>query len=114
MQALSEASGNEHQSKEQLAAAIKELDKYKSVFGDASSSLPPDMQSLSKQLHSKDEEIQRLRLLDKQHQQAEAALYSEIDKLSAAWEALDRQVKSKVFDLAAMEEKVVKSGLEVR
>lgn len=45
--------------------------------------------------------------------QAEGALYAELDKLSAAWEALDRQVKSKVFDLSAMEEKLVKSGHEV-
>ena len=41
-------------------------------------------------------------------------LYAELEKLSAAWEALDRQVKSKVFDLSAMEEKVSKSNLEVR
>ena len=41
-------------------------------------------------------------------------LYAELEKLSAAWEALDRQVKSKVFDLSAVEEKVSKSNLEVR
>lgn len=41
-------------------------------------------------------------------------LYAELEKLSAAWEALDRQVKSKVFDLSAAEEKVSKSNLEVR
>lgn len=45
--------------------------------------------------------------------QAEAALYAELDKLSAAWEALDRQVKSKVFDLNAMEDRLTKHGLDV-
>lgn len=45
--------------------------------------------------------------------QAESALYAELDKLSAAWEALDRQVKSKVFDLAAMEDRLTKNGLDV-
>lgn len=33
--------------------------------------------------------------------------------MSAAWESLDRQVKSKVFDLSAMEERLTKSGLDV-
>lgn len=45
--------------------------------------------------------------------QAESALYAELDKLSAAWEALDRQVKSKVFDLAAMEDRLSKNALDV-
>lgn len=41
-------------------------------------------------------------------------MYVELDKLSAAWEALDKQVKSKVFDLSAMEERLSKQNLEVR
>lgn len=41
-------------------------------------------------------------------------MYSELDQLSAAWEALDRQVKSKVFELKDMEDRVSKSGLDVR
>lgn len=41
-------------------------------------------------------------------------MYSELDQLSAAWEALDRQVKSKVFELKDMEDRVVKCGLDVR
>ena len=45
--------------------------------------------------------------------QAETSLYAELDKLSAAWEALDRQVKSKVFDLTAMEERLAKMGHDV-
>jgi E3 ubiquitin-protein ligase BRE1 len=40
-------------------------------------------------------------------------LYAELDKLSAAWEALDRQVKNKVFDLIGMEDRLTKSGLDV-
>lgn len=45
--------------------------------------------------------------------QAESSLYSELDKLSTAWEALDRQVKGKVFDLMNVEERLVKSSHEV-
>jgi E3 ubiquitin-protein ligase BRE1 len=40
--------------------------------------------------------------------QTESSLCSELDRLSAAWEALDRQVKQKVFDLTAVEEKLSK------
>jgi E3 ubiquitin-protein ligase BRE1 len=46
--------------------------------------------------------------------QAETSLYAELDKISAAWEALDRQVKSQVFDLSNLEERLTKSGLDVR
>lgn len=94
-----------------LAGAEAELAKYKSVYGD-SSTLSPDLSSLSKQLRQKEEELQKLRLLDVQHAQAEKSLYAELDKLSAAWEALDRQVKSKVFDLVAMEDRLTKIGLD--
>jgi E3 ubiquitin-protein ligase BRE1 len=45
--------------------------------------------------------------------QAETSLYAELDKLSAAWEALDRQLKSKVFDLTVMEERLAKMGHDV-
>jgi hypothetical protein len=41
-------------------------------------------------------------------------MYSELDRLSAAWEALDRQLKSKVLDLTAMEDKLSKSAHDVR
>lgn len=44
---------------------------------------------------------------------AESALYSELDKLSAAWETLDRQVKSKVYDLSALEDRIAKAGVDV-
>jgi E3 ubiquitin-protein ligase BRE1 len=115
----------------QLEQVTKNLEKYQSIYGDASS-LSPDMHKLSDQLRQKEDEIQRLRLLDAQRAQvtlylfpnqrtsslnlgqAETSLYAEIDRLSAAWETLDRQVNSKVFELAAMEERVVKIGLEVR
>ncbi len=45
--------------------------------------------------------------------QAETSLYAELDKLSIAWEGLDRQLKNKVFDLSGLEERLVKSGLDV-
>ena len=40
-------------------------------------------------------------------------MYTELEKLSAAREKLDEKVKSKVFDLAAMEDRLMKNGLDV-
>ncbi|KIM91914.1 hypothetical protein PILCRDRAFT_809908 [Piloderma croceum F 1598] len=99
----------EAEARQQLADVTKQLEKYQSVYGD-SSSLPPDVQQLSEQLQRQEAEVLRLRLLDKQRGEAETSLYAELDKLSAAWEALDRQVKNKVFDLTAMEERLQKMG----
>lgn len=117
---------------QKLSETRSELEKYKVVYGDHST-LPPDASELAEQLKQKEDEIQRLRLLDTQRAQvrripfgiqellsfnymypkAETSLYAELDKLSAAWEALDRQLKSKVFDLSAMEDRVNKIGLDV-
>jgi E3 ubiquitin-protein ligase BRE1 len=115
----------------QLEKVTTKLEKYQSVYGDVAA-LSPDMRKLSDQLRQKEDEIQRLRLLDAQRaqvilhsspdqrtsslnfRQAETSLYAEIDRLSAAWETLDRQVNSKVFDLMAMEERISKFGHEVR
>ncbi|PSR81178.1 hypothetical protein PHLCEN_2v6513 [Hermanssonia centrifuga] len=92
----------------QLAEAHRRLEEYQIIFGKT----PLDVSTLTEQLRLKESEIEKLRLLEKQRDQAEASLYTELEKLSAAWEALDRQVKGKVFDLAAMEERISKSSLE--
>jgi E3 ubiquitin-protein ligase BRE1 len=71
------------------------------------------MRQLVEQLKLKEEEVKALRLQDVQHTDAEPTLYDEIGKLSAAWESLQGQVTSKVFDLAAAEEKIMKANLDV-
>lgn len=45
--------------------------------------------------------------------QAEFSLYEELEKLSTAWESLDKQLGNKVFDLSVMEERLQKSLVEV-
>ncbi|KAH9929494.1 BRE1-domain-containing protein [Epithele typhae] len=95
----------------QLAQVQKQLEKYQVVYGDASS-MPPETAQLSAQLQHKQSEVERLQLQEKNREQTESALYDELDKLSSAWEALDRQVKSKVLDLAAMEERLNKLNTE--
>ncbi|KAF7361671.1 putative allantoicase [Mycena venus] len=96
---------------QKLAAATAKLDKYEQTYGDLSS-LPPDVAQLAEKVRVQEEEIKRLRLKDEQHVKEKTSVYSELDQLSAAWEALDRQVKSKVFELKDMEDRVAKSGLD--
>lgn len=45
--------------------------------------------------------------------QAEMSLYTELEKLSTAWESLERQVKDKVFDLSNLENQLKKATSEV-
>lgn len=55
----------EAEARQQLADVAKQLEKYQSVYGD-SSSLPPDVKQLSDELQRKEDEVQKLRLLDTQ------------------------------------------------
>ncbi|KAF9568023.1 BRE1-domain-containing protein [Agrocybe pediades] len=96
---------------EQLSKARKELDKYQRIFG-SSSSLSPDASHLAEQLRAKESELEKLRLLERQRQENESSLYVELEKLSALWESLDKQLKSKVLDLSAMEERLSKSAID--
>lgn len=82
------------------------------MYGVTSSGLPPDAQDLAERLRTKEDELRRLQLSEQQREKAESALYNELAQLSAAWEGLDRQVKSKLLDLSGMEERLTKSNLE--
>ncbi|TFK86628.1 BRE1-domain-containing protein [Polyporus arcularius HHB13444] len=106
-----DAAKSEAEVRRQLAHVQKQLDKYQAVYGDASS-MPPETAQLSEQLQRKQDELDKLRLQDKQREQAESAIYSELDKLSAAWEALEKQLKKKVYDLSAMDERISKVQME--
>lgn len=66
-----------------------------------------------KQLEEKEAELRGLRLEVAQHAQAETALYTELERLSTAWETLDKEVKSKSLDSAAVEDRLSKSAIEV-
>ncbi|KAE9411274.1 BRE1-domain-containing protein [Gymnopus androsaceus JB14] len=96
---------------QKLAEATKQLAKYQTVYGELSSA-QPDLSRMASELQRKEDELRRLRLLDSQHAQAESALYTEIEKLSSAWEVLDGQVRSKILDLSGMEERLTKATVE--
>ncbi|KAH9485124.1 E3 ubiquitin-protein ligase BRE1 [Psilocybe cubensis] len=96
---------------QQLSKLKAELDKYQRTYGTLST-LPPDVSELAKELRAKETELEKLRLLETQRKESESSLFVELEKLSALWEALDRQLKSKVFDLSSMEERLSKSAIE--
>ncbi|KAF8894030.1 hypothetical protein BD779DRAFT_1797962 [Infundibulicybe gibba] len=96
---------------ERLAEATTQLQKYQSIYGDLAAQ-ESTVAALAAQLEEKEHDLCRLRLLDTQRTQSETSLYAEIDKLSTAWEGLDRQLNSKVFDLTNMEERLQKAGLD--
>ena len=51
--------------RQQLADVKKQLEKYQSIYGNSSSSTP-EVKRLSSELQKKEEEVQKLRLLDTQ------------------------------------------------
>lgn len=97
---------------QELAAAKNLLRQYQSTYGE-SSHLPPDMHHLAEQLREKEAESEALRLQQAQHMSVTDALEHEIMNLSTHWESVEKQIESKVFDLAAAEERIMKSNLEV-
>jgi E3 ubiquitin-protein ligase BRE1 len=62
----------ETEAREQLAAADKRLEKYQSIYGDPSQ-LPLDLKGMEERLRTKEEEVERLRLVDKQRSQVSKA-----------------------------------------
>ncbi|TFK44380.1 hypothetical protein BDQ12DRAFT_672875 [Crucibulum laeve] len=96
---------------QKLSEVTSQLERYQKVYGDCST-LAPDVAQLAEQLKRKETELEQLRLSETQRAESEKSLFAELDKLSTAWEVLDRQLKSKIFDLASMEERVTKSGID--
>ncbi|KAF5351869.1 hypothetical protein D9756_007572 [Leucocoprinus leucothites] len=94
---------------QRILELTEELDRYRAFLGSNSS---PDLAELSKLLKDKEDELEKLKLLEIQRVEAEKSLYAELEKITSAWETLDRQVKSKVFDLASLEERLSKSQVD--
>lgn len=89
----------------QVAELQEQLKYYHDAYGQSNDML--------KQLEEKESELKKLRLQVTQHTQTETALYTELERLSSAWEALDKEVKNKVFDLSTVEDRLSKSAVEV-
>lgn len=89
----------------QVAELQKQLESYQCIYGKPSDAL--------NQPEEKDAELKKLRLQVTQYAQAETALYTELERLSVAWEALDKEVENKSLDSAAVEDRLSKSAIEV-
>ncbi|KAG8803279.1 hypothetical protein FRC16_006286 [Serendipita sp. 398] len=105
---LSEAEAREASMKLQAR-----LDKLEAIYGAAAlAGSTPEIQQLSEQLQLKEEELQKLRMELKASLEEPTTFYTEIERLSALWENLDKQLKNKIFDLSNMEEKLTKAAAE--
>ncbi|THH03438.1 hypothetical protein EW145_g6257 [Phellinidium pouzarii] len=84
------------------AASVRtELDFVKRQL-DACKSL--DASDLAKRLQEKDEELRIVKIKERQNTQEMNALFLELDRLSSAWEALDKQLQVQVISLEKWEE----------
>ena len=89
----------------QVAQLQRQLESRQNIYGQSG--------DMMKQLEEKELELKKLQLQVAQHVQAETSLYTELERLSTAWEALDKEVKIKVLDSAAVEDRLSKSAIEV-
>ncbi|KDR75197.1 hypothetical protein GALMADRAFT_69292 [Galerina marginata CBS 339.88] len=96
---------------QQLSQVNAALERYKQTYGTLST-LPPEVSQLAEQVRIKELELESLRLAERQRQENESSLFGELEKLSALWESLDRQLKSKVLDLSSLEDRLNKSAVD--
>lgn len=89
----------------QVAQLQRQIESYQNTYGQSG--------DMSKQLEEKESELKKLRLQVTQCTQAEVALYTELERLSTAWEALDKEVMKRSIDSAAVEDRLSKSAIEV-
>ncbi|KZO98929.1 hypothetical protein CALVIDRAFT_427721 [Calocera viscosa TUFC12733] len=90
-----------------IEVALEKARKYDALFG-ADASTAPDVKSVAEALAAKEEELRKARLRTQDDEATADALYSEIDRISSAWDTLEKQNKSKAFDLVDLEERVRK------
>ncbi|KZT57753.1 hypothetical protein CALCODRAFT_270194 [Calocera cornea HHB12733] len=88
-----------------IQTALEKARKFDDLFG-AESSAPSDVKSAAAALAAKEDELKKARLRSQDDEATADALYSEIDRISAAWDTLEKQNKSKAFELVDLEERV--------
>ncbi|TIB14200.1 hypothetical protein E3P92_02077 [Wallemia ichthyophaga] len=88
-----------------LEQAEKKLSAFEKAFGEAAD---PEVQKLVNTINQRDERIRKLELQNTESETTSNAIYGEIERLSKAWEVLDEQNRSKIFDLQHLEEKVTR------
>lgn len=125
---------SETEARTELTRALEKLEKLEKIVGPGGD---PQVSELAERLREREEELKSAEAQVKSHEavsdylsrssfalllaeasllphpQASNMLYGEIDRLSAAWSALDEQNSSKVFNLANLEDKLQRLGAEV-
>ena len=113
---------------ENLEKVKAQLGHYERMYGPMSEN-SPEVSELLEQLQLKEDELEKLRLSEIQREevgilsifpgynlvasQNAKSVLAEVDKLSALWETMDRQLKNQISELANMEDRVSKGAADV-
>ncbi|KEI39745.1 uncharacterized protein L969DRAFT_75161 [Mixia osmundae IAM 14324] len=97
----------EARTSEELLNLRKRIKELEDLYADA-----PDGATLAQRLEDKQREIAKLEIQLKSQQTASSMLVSEIERLSAAWQALDEQNRSKVLDMVNYEDRLGKAAAD--
>lgn len=97
-----------------LSSLQSSLDQHTAAFSSAAESQHlPDGTAVSSLLESQKSQIQSLTMELSAANESTNALCEEVDKLSAAYGEMERVASSRVMDLSAMEDKVLRLTTEV-
>ncbi|GAA5931004.1 hypothetical protein JCM3775_000775 [Rhodotorula graminis] len=94
---------SETRARADLAEAQQRVERLEALLGPGGRA---DIKEMAERLEEKQRELKVAEAQVKGQETASNMLYGEIDRLSAAWQSLDEQNASKVFNLAALEDKV--------
>ncbi|GAA5865168.1 hypothetical protein JCM1840_003930 [Sporobolomyces johnsonii] len=100
---------SETEARTELARAQERLAKLEALLGPGGD---PQVIELAQRLKEREQELKVAEAQVKSQEAASNMLYGEIDRLSAAWSALDEQNASKVFNLVSLEEKIQRLSAE--
>lgn len=93
----------------ELESAKKRLNEYEAKFGASVKD-----KDLLRELSERSEELRLAKLNETQTSQELNALFSEVDRLSALWETLDKQVQTQAITLQGWEEERERLAAAVR
>ncbi|GAA5856425.1 hypothetical protein JCM9279_001716 [Rhodotorula babjevae] len=94
---------SETRARADLAEAQQRVERLEALLGPGGRA---DIKEMAERLEEKQRELKVAEAQVKSQEASANMLYGEIDRLSAAWQSLDEQNASKVFNLAALEDKV--------
>ncbi|BGP40652.1 E3 ubiquitin-protein ligase bre1 [Rhodotorula kratochvilovae] len=94
---------SETRARADLAEAQQRVLRLEAIIGPGGRA---DVREMAERLEEKQRELKVAEAQVKSQEAASNMLYGEIDRLSAAWQSLDEQNASKVFNLAALEDKI--------